>query len=124
MRRGTLLLAALTAGIAVTAAAAEPELDAFTGLRKTGDWELVRNNCVACHSARLITQQRGTKEQWLAMIRWMQKSQNLWQFDPDTEARIITYLAENYPPSEQQRRPPIPPELLPPNPYSSAQNSE
>lgn len=120
MRRTTLLLAALTAGIAVTAAAAEPELDAFTGLKKTGDWELVRNNCVACHSAKLITQQRGTKEQWLAMIRWMQKSQNLWQFDPDTEDRIITYLAENYPPSEQRRRPPIAPELLPPNPYSSA----
>jgi len=119
-----LLLGILAAGTIAPAAADEPELDAFTGLRKTGDWELVRNNCVACHSAKLITQQRGTKEQWLTMIRWMQKSQNLWQFDPDTEARIITYLAENYPPSEQRRRPPIPPELLPPNPYSSAKKAD
>ncbi|MEE4161790.1 MAG: hypothetical protein V2I25_04720 [Woeseiaceae bacterium] len=120
----TLLLGLLATGAIAAAAADEPELDAFTGLKKTGDWELVRNNCVACHSAKLITQQRGTQEQWLAMIRWMQKSQNLWQFDPETETRIITYLAENYPPSEQQRRAPIPRELLPPNPYSSAKNAE
>ena len=98
-------------------AADEIELDAFSGLKKTGDWELVRNNCVACHSTRLVTQQRGTKEQWLAMIRWMQKSQNLWQFPPDVEDRIITYLAENYPPSADRRRASIPAELMPPNPY-------
>ena len=124
MHARALLAGLLAAGAIATAAADEPELDAFTGLKKTGDWELVRNNCVACHSAKLITQQRGTKDQWLAMIRWMQKSQNLWQFDPATEAKIITYLAENYPPSEQRRRPPIPPELLPPNPYSSAEKTD
>ena len=103
--------------LATVAAADEPELDSFTGLKKAGDWELVRNNCVACHSARLITQQRGSKEQWLAMIRWMQKSQNLWQFDPDTEARIVGYLAEYYPPRDQSRRASLPPDLMPPNPY-------
>ncbi len=108
-------VAALLAAAVVLAD--EPELDAFTGLKKAGDWELVRNNCVACHSSRLITQQRGSKEQWLAMIRWMQKSQNLWQFDPDTEARIVGYLAEYYPPREQSRRALLPAELMPPNPY-------
>ena len=108
-------VAALLAAAVVLAD--EPELEAFTGLKKAGDWELVRNNCVACHSARLITQQRGSKEQWLAMIRWMQKSQNLWQFDPDTEARIVGYLAEYYPPRQQSRRALLPAELMPPNPY-------
>jgi hypothetical protein len=116
MRR-TFLCAIAIVLAASAAAADEPELDAFTGLKKAGDWELVRNNCVACHSARLITQQRGSKEQWLAMIRWMQKSQNLWQFDPDTEARIVGYLAEYYPPQEQSRRAALPTELMPPNPY-------
>jgi len=100
-------------------AAAEPALDPVTGFKMTGDWELVRGNCTACHSARLITQQRGTAQQWLTMIRWMQKKQNLWVFDPDTESRIITYLADNYPPSDAQRRAAIPPDLMPPNPYSS-----
>ncbi len=100
-------------------AAAEPALDPVTGFKMTGDWELVRGNCTACHSAKLITQQRGTAQQWLTMIRWMQKKQNLWVFDPETESRIITYLADNYPPSDAQRRAAIPPDLMPPNPYSS-----
>jgi len=100
-------------------AAAEPAIDPATGFRMTGDWELVRGNCTACHSAKLITQQRGTAQQWLAMIRWMQKKQNLWQFDPDTEDRIIAYLAENYPPDAARRRAAIPPDLMPTNPYST-----
>jgi len=98
--------------------AAEPEIDPVTGFRMTGDWELVRGNCTACHSAKLITQQRGSAEQWLTMIRWMQKKQNLWQFDPGTENRIIAYLSENYPPDAARRRAAIPPDLMPPNPYT------
>jgi len=97
---------------------AEPGIDPATGFKMTGDWELVRGNCTACHSAKLITQQRGTAEQWLTMIRWMQKKQNLWQFDPGTENRIIAYLAENYPPDAARRRAAIPPDLMPPNPYA------
>jgi hypothetical protein len=114
-----LLLAVAAVCTFAAAAAQEPELDAFTGLKMTGDWELARNNCIACHSARLITQQRGSKGQWLKLIRWMQAKQNLWQFDPDTEMKIITYLADNYPPQEDRRRAAIPPELMPPNPYAT-----
>ena len=116
--------AATLAGIAALAVfgqalAAEPETDPFTGLKMTGDWEIVRANCMACHSGKLITQQRGSAQQWLTMIRWMQKKQNLWQFDPATEEKIITYLADNYPPSDAQRRAALPHDLMPPNPYSS-----
>ena len=103
--------------IASTTVADEPEIDAFTGFRKTGDWELVRANCIACHSAKIITQQRGTAAQWLAMIRWMQEKQNLWQFEPQTEEKIVAYLADNYPPQDDRRRAAIPPDLMPPNPY-------
>lgn len=98
-------------------AATGPQLDPVTGLKMTGDWETVRAHCIACHSPRLITQQRGTAQQWLAMIRWMQKKQNLWAFDADTENKIIGYLAENYPPNDARRRAAIPPGLMPPNPY-------
>jgi len=98
----------------------EPEIDPATGFKMTGDWELVRGNCTACHSAKLITQQRGTAQQWLTMIRWMQQKQNLWQFDPGTEGRIIAYLSENYPPDAERRRAAIPPDLMPPNPYATA----
>ena len=95
-----------------------PGLDPVTGLKMTGDWEVVRANCVGCHSGRLITQQRGTAQQWLTMIRWMQAKQNLWQFDPATEEKIIAYLATNYPPGKSQRRAVLSPDLMPPNPYS------
>lgn len=95
------------------------ELDAYTGLKMSDDWELVRNNCIACHSARLITQQSGSEAQWLNMIRWMQAKQNLWQFDPVTEGKIIAYLASNYPPQADRRRAAIPPDLMPPNPYAA-----
>lgn len=119
MRYLVCLVAVVTLFLGERAPAVEPELDAATGLKKTGDWQLVRNNCVACHSARLITQQRGSSAQWLNMIRWMQKKQNLWQFDADTEARIIGYLAGNYPPQADRRRAAIPRELMPPNPFAA-----
>ncbi len=137
MRYLTVLLALLVAGCGSESPEAEslPEtsgtieaaaveagtipIDPDTGLRMTGDWMLVRSNCVPCHSAALITQQRGDAAQWLGMIRWMQDKQNLWQFDPDTEARIVAYLAENYPPEAGRRRAALPADLMPPNPYST-----
>jgi cytochrome c5 len=102
----------------VAAAASASALDPLTGLKMVGDWEIVRANCTACHSAKLITQQRGDAGQWLIMIRWMQEKQNLWQFDPVTEEKIIAYLATNYPPRASQRRAALHPDLMPPNPYT------
>jgi hypothetical protein len=120
MRAAVLILALVGA----TAVAETVELDAFTGLKKVGDWELVRNNCIACHSPKLITQQRGDADQWLSMIRWMQKKQNLWQFEPETEQRIVAYLAENYPPAENRRRAALPDDQMPPNPYTPKSDAD
>ena len=39
-----------TASVTESAATAEPELDPATGLKMAGDWQIVRANCVACHS--------------------------------------------------------------------------
>ncbi|MDH3739677.1 MAG: hypothetical protein OER92_10825 [Alphaproteobacteria bacterium] len=115
----------IVATFAMTIAGAEElEVDPVSGFKKTGDWELVRNNCIACHSAKLVTQQRGTAKQWLDMIRWMQDKQNLWQFDADTESRIVAYLAENYPPQANRRRAAIAPHLTPPNPYAPKIDTE
>jgi len=120
MRIRRALLAAIAATVSAVGMAADVEVDPLTGLKMAGDWEVVRNNCIACHSPKLITQQSGTAAQWLNMIRWMQEKQNLWQFDPETEKKIIGYLAENYPPQADRRRAAIPPDLMPPNPYAPA----
>ena len=122
VRAGWAITLALLFGAGVGAAADQPEIDTLTGLKMAGDWELVRANCIACHSPKLITQQRGTEAQWLSIIRWMQKKQNLWQFEPEVEQKIIGYLADNYPPQEDRRRAAIPPDLMPPNPYAPPPN--
>jgi hypothetical protein len=120
MRLALAIVVTASLGAGSACHAAEVAVDPVTGLKMTGDWELVRNNCTACHSSKLITQQRGSEAQWLGMIRWMQKKQNLWPFDPDTEKRIIEYLAGNYPPQADRRRAPIQPDLMPPNPFAPA----
>ena len=89
------------------------DVDEASGLIKAPGWELVRTNCGGCHSHALVIQQRADRQTWLDMIRWMQASQNLWQFAPDTEAQILDYLAANYSPQPNRRRAPIPTSLMP-----------
>ena len=89
------------------------DIDAATGLIRKPGWELVRVHCGGCHSHTLVTSQRADRQTWLDMIRWMQATQNLWQFPPETEAQILDYLAANYPPQPNRRRAPIPPSLMP-----------
>jgi hypothetical protein len=94
----------------------EVQVDVDSGLIIAEHWELVRAHCSACHSAKLVAQNRGNRRTWLDMIRWMQDSQGLWQFDVATESAILDYLETNYGPSEVHRRQPINPDLMPDNP--------
>lgn len=79
----------------------------------------VHAHCLACHSEKLITQNRGDEGEWLQLIRWMQKTQGLWQIPEEHEKKIVAYLAKHYPPQPNRRRRPIPPELQPPLPDST-----
>ena len=93
-------------------------VDEFTGLIKSEGWETVRNNCIACHSTKLITQNHASRNRWLAMIEWMQATQGLQQFDANTQEVILSYLSENYGPKEDARRSSLDPLLMPVNPYN------
>ncbi len=93
------------------------EVDKATGLIKAEGWETVRNNCIACHSTKLITQNHGTRNRWLAMIEWMQATQGLQQFDAETQETILSYLSENFGPKKNARRSFLDPQLMPKNPY-------
>ena len=64
---------------------------------------LVIANCTGCHSGKLVTQNRATREGWRNMIRWMQETQNLRDLGTDEE-KILDYLAKHYAPAEQGRR--------------------
>jgi len=74
-----------------------------TGLVYTDDFDLIRGMCTSCHSAKLITQNRATKEGWTEMIRWMQETQGLWDLGSN-EKIIVDYLAEHYAPDDIGRR--------------------
>lgn len=96
--------------IAERAAEAENDLDRVengihleTGFIAAEGWETVRASCTGCHSAKLVTQNRATRDGWKTMIRWMQETQGLWDLG-EQEATILDYLAANYAPEESSRR--------------------
>ena len=90
------------------------EVDTGTGLVIAPGWEEVRVHCGGCHSHSIVTNQRANRDAWRDMIRWMQRTQNLWELPAKSEAEILDYLASNYgPDTARQRRAPIPPDLMP-----------
>jgi len=82
---------------------ASDSLDVVTGLVVDDALPLVKGNCVGCHSAKLITQNRATREGWKSMIVWMQETQKLWDLG-ENEDEILDYLAEHYAPEQVGRR--------------------
>ncbi len=74
-----------------------------TGLIEADGLAEVVTHCTSCHSAQLVTQNRMDKEGWIATIRWMQETQNLWDLGAN-EAIIVDYLVTNYPPVKKGRR--------------------
>lgn len=74
-----------------------------SGLIYAEGFDIVRGNCTACHSAKLVTQNRATREGWTDMIRWMQAKQGLWDLGKN-ESVILDYLATNYAPEDIGRR--------------------
>lgn len=81
-------------------------LDAQTGLVLAPGMQVVKNNCIRCHSSKLITAKRATREGWEGTIRWMQLNQGLGDLGKD-ETLILDYLAKHYAPTQQGRRPPL-----------------
>ena len=72
-----------------------------TGLIAAEGLTEVVNNCTNCHSAKLVTQNRMNKERWVATIRWMQETQNLWNLGKNEDI-IVDYLVTNYPPKKKK----------------------
>lgn len=92
MRFNTLaLLLALSAGPGSNADAQQMEVELEPG----DGSQLVAAHCGACHSLSLVTQNRGDREHWTELIRWMQEDHNLWDLG-DAEEDIVNYLATHY----------------------------
>ena len=81
--------------------------------------ELVVQHCIACHGPRQFLQQRGSRDTWRGLIRWMQRDHGMPQLDEAVEDRIVDYLATHYAPEDAGRRRALAPDLMPPNPYAT-----
>jgi hypothetical protein len=104
--------------LSVSAQAEEVKRDDVTGMIIADGWEDTRNNCITCHSANQFLRQKGTRQTWTEILEWM-KTQGFREVGDETEKKILDYLAANYKPGEEYRRPPIPRLLMPKNPYES-----
>lgn len=74
-----------------------------TGLLDGNGLRAVKANCLSCHSAKLITQNRFTRAGWHDKIVWMQETQGLWDLG-ENEPLILDYLAEHYAPEARASR--------------------
>jgi len=81
-------------------------------------YELVLQHCVRCHGPRQFLQQRGSRDTWRGLIRWMQRDHGMPAIDEGIEDQIVEYLAVHYAPTESGRRRALTAELMPPNPYA------
>ena len=74
-----------------------------TGFVAKEGYMKVVQNCTGCHSSKLVTQNKMSRERWIATIKWMQETQNLWDLGPN-EKIIVDYLAKYYAPEKKGRR--------------------
>lgn len=74
-----------------------------TGMVYDDNFELVRRSCTSCHSSKLVTQNRATRDGWEQMIDWMQNTQGLQDLGK-YEVKILDYLEKNYSPKDVGRR--------------------
>ena len=106
-RTGAIILLLAPWLAAAAGVAADGGTDTADALVAADGVELVSAHCGACHSLRLVTQNRGDAGHWRKLIRWMQAEHNLWDLG-EAEADIIAYLAEHYgAPAVSPRRAPL-----------------
>lgn len=74
-----------------------------SGLIADEGYQLIIANCTKCHSANLVTQNRGNRDYWKGLIIWMQTTQGLWELGASEET-ILDYLSKNYAPVQEGRR--------------------
>lgn len=113
----TLLIALLGAGIVFqtlpempaelhtrsAAASDTTKKDPETGLIVDENLYMIKAQCTNCHSTKLITANRFTRDGWKQKIRWMQANHNLWELG-DAEKPVLDYLEKNYSPTASVAR--------------------
>ncbi len=74
-----------------------------TGLKDGKGVLVVAHTCTVCHSADIVMMNRMNEERWNETIKWMQKTQGLWDLG-ENQKIIVDYLTTNYPMPKATRR--------------------
>lgn len=90
---------AVTATTTTAGKSGEVRHDPESGLAIDETMPIVKGQCTACHSSKLILQSHFDRDKWIERIRWMQRTQKLWDLG-DTEKPILAYLTKYYGPLE------------------------
>lgn len=73
------------------------KIDAESGMVNDANLMMVKAQCTACHSSKLIVQHRFSRAGWLERIRWMQTYHKLWDLG-ESEKVVLDYLEKHYGP--------------------------
>ena len=79
-----------------TPAPQAPASNEYEGLPDTHGVDLVYGLCGACHSVRLVTQQKVTPERWDYLLDWMVAEQNMPELPPEDRQLVFDYLVRHY----------------------------
>jgi hypothetical protein len=99
MRRRRQLLAAFwlaVPGLLAPAGAPQAQDEDLGGLPPGPGQEVVYYTCNACHSIRLVTQQRLSRERWDGLLDWMVEEQGMAEPAPEDRELILDYLGTHY----------------------------
>lgn len=104
--QGWLAAAAVAAGLVLAGpvpAHAQAD-DEYMGLPEDEGREEVAIYCSACHSLRLVIQQRLPRHRWEELLVWMNEKQGMERLEPDEERLVIDYLSKHLAPRPRKRR--------------------
>ena len=79
-----------------TIAAAFDPTDDYWGLPRNEGYDLVAGYCAACHSLRIVMQQRASAERWDALLDWMVEKQGMAEPPAEDRAALVRYLSEAF----------------------------
>ncbi len=70
--------------------------DDYWGLPRDPGYEEVAAYCSACHSLRIVMQQRATPARWRELLVWMVEKQGMAPLDPDQRKLVQDYLGTHF----------------------------
>mgnify|MGYP000362660864 CR=1 FL=1 len=70
--------------------------DDYWGLPRANGYEEVAAYCTACHSLRIVMQQRQPREGWDYLLNWMVEKQGMAPPPADDRALLLDYLSQEF----------------------------